>query len=191
MILAMPAKVAIVVGARGRGSNMAALLSAMEARPDLAAPHVVAAPSLDAPALSAAWNAGVTTAVFPDDPGPALEGADYVCLAGYLRLVPAATVARFRDRMLNIHPALLPHHGGRGMYGMRVHEAVIASGDRRSGCTVHLVDEQYDRGRVLLQRECPVLATDTPETLAARVLALEHEAYPFALFKLIEEDGRA
>ena len=191
MILAMPAKVAIVVGAKGRGSNMVALLGAMGRRPDLAVPHVVAAPSAESPALGVAMTTGDRTAIFADDPAEALRGADYVCLAGYLRLVPAATVAAFPERMLNVHPALLPHHGGKGMYGMRVHEAVIASGERRSGCTVHLVDEQYDRGRILLQRECAVLPTDTPETLAARVLELEHEAYPTALFDLIEAHARS
>lgn len=170
---------------------MVALLKAMGLHPTIATPYVVVSPTADSPALLVAKTTGVPTRVSGTDLGPALEGADYVCLAGYLRLVPPETVAAFPERMLNIHPALLPHHGGRGMYGTRVHEAVIASGDRGSGCTVHLVDEQYDRGRILLQRECPVLPTDTPETLAARVLALEHEAYPAALFALIEADGRA
>lgn len=187
----MPAKVAIVVGSKGRGSNMVALLSAMGRRPELAVPHVVVAPSAESPALAIAATTGVRTVVSGPDLLPALEGADYVCLAGYLRLVPPEAVAAFLERMLNIHPALLPHHGGKGMYGMKVHEAVIASGDRISGCTVHLVDEQYDRGRILLQKECHVLPTDTPETLAARVLQLEHQAYPEALFALIESHGRS
>ncbi|RYG86544.1 phosphoribosylglycinamide formyltransferase [bacterium] len=185
----MPAKVAIVVGAKGRGSNMVALLAAMGRRPDLAVPHVVVAPNEGSPALTIARTTGVRTAASGPDLLPALAGADYVCLAGYLKLVPLDTVAALRGRMLNIHPALLPAHGGQGMYGMRVHEAVLAAGDPVSGCTVHLVDEVYDRGKVLLQRECPVLPEDTPETLAARVLALEHEAYPTALFALIEADA--
>jgi phosphoribosylglycinamide formyltransferase-1 len=108
---------------------------------------------------------------------------DWVVLAGYLKLVEIP--AEYRGRVVNIHPALLPRHGGEGMYGERVHEAVLAAGDAVSGCTVHLCDEAYDRGRVLLQKTCPVLPGDTAETLARRVFALECEAYPEALQKLI------
>jgi phosphoribosylglycinamide formyltransferase-1 len=87
-------------------------------------------------------------------------------------------VARYRDRIINIHPALLPDFGGKGMYGKRVHEAVLASGARESGATVHLVNEVYDRGAVLAQARVPVLADDTPERLAARVLEVEHRLLP-------------
>ncbi len=170
---------------------MVALLKAMGLRPKIAVPHVVVAPAPDAAALMIAKTTGVPTRISGPDLLPALEGADYVCLAGYMRLVPPETVAAFAERMLNIHPALLPRHGGKGMYGLKVHEAVIAGGDQVSGCSVHLVDEVYDRGRVLLQRECPVLPDDTPEVLAARVLQLEHETYPEALFALIESHARA
>jgi phosphoribosylglycinamide formyltransferase-1 len=112
----------------------------------------------------------------------ALEGAgvEVVFLAGYLKLVPAPVVARFRGRMLNIHPALLPAFGGKGMWGRRVHEAVLSSGARITGPTVHLVDERYDEGRILAQWPVPVLAEDTPASLAARVLAEEHRLYPLA-----------
>jgi phosphoribosylglycinamide formyltransferase-1 len=102
-------------------------------------------------------------------------------LAGYLKLVPAAVIARYRDRILNVHPALLPAFGGRGMYGHRVHEAVLASGARESGATVHLVDEVYDRGAILAQGRVPVLPDDTPDRLAARVLAVEHRLLPAAV----------
>jgi phosphoribosylglycinamide formyltransferase 1 len=87
-------------------------------------------------------------------------------------------VARYRDRILNIHPALLPAFGGPGMYGLRVHQAVLASGARESGATVHLVDEAYDRGRILAQTRVPVLPADTADTLAARVLEAEHRLLP-------------
>lgn len=103
---------------------------------------------------------------------------DLVVLAGYLRLF---RVDAWRGRCINIHPALLPRHGGPGLWGHHVHEAVLASGDRESGCTVHWVDERYDHGAPILQRRCPVLAGDTPDTLAARVFAEELEALPQAI----------
>jgi len=102
-------------------------------------------------------------------------------LAGYLKLVPAPVITRFRDRILNIHPALLPAFGGKGMYGHRVHQAVLASGAKESGATVHLVDEAYDRGPVLGQVRVPVLPDDTPDRLAARVLEVEHRLLPAAV----------
>lgn len=104
---------------------------------------------------------------------------DWVILAGYLRLVPVPH--SLNRRIVNIHPALLPDFGGPGMYGHHVHEAVIAAGRTVSGCTVHLCDEKYDRGPIVLQKQCPVLPNDTPDTLAARVFELECEAYPEAL----------
>ena len=103
---------------------------------------------------------------------------DLVVLAGYLRLFRPAAWAR---RCINIHPALLPRHGGKGLWGHHVHEAVLAAGDRESGCTVHWVDEQYDHGKPILQRRCPVLPGDTPDTLAARVFAEELLALPEAI----------
>jgi len=110
---------------------------------------------------------------------------DIVLLAGYMRKVPDAVVAAFPDKMLNIHPALLPKFGGEGMYGMFVHSAVLAAGETESGATVHFVNEEYDKGKILLQRRVPVLPGDTPEILAARVLECEHALYPDALEKLL------
>jgi phosphoribosylglycinamide formyltransferase 1 len=106
---------------------------------------------------------------------------ELVALAGYLRLVPAAVTRAYRDRILNIHPALLPAFGGRGMYGRRVHEAVLAAGCRVSGATVHCVDERYDEGRIIAQWPVPVLPGDDASTLAARVLHVEHRLYPAAV----------
>ena len=100
-------------------------------------------------------------------------------------LLPLEVIEAFPNRVLNVHPSLLPRHGGPGMYGARVHEAVLASGDRESGCTVHLVTERYDEGQVVLQARCPVFAGDTPETLAARILELEHRAYPDAVRRVL------
>lgn len=114
---------------------------------------------------------------------------DWVVLAGYLRLMPAPD--RWAGRVVNIHPALLPDFGGPGMYGRRVHEAVLASGAAESGCTVHLCDGRYDTGPIVLQRRCPVLAGDTAEDLADRVFEQELEAYPEALRLLLGgEPGR-
>jgi len=104
---------------------------------------------------------------------------DLVCLCGYLRLLPIEP--EFAGRVLNIHPALLPAHGGKGMFGHHVHAAVLAAGDRESGCTVHVCDDQYDRGPILLQRRVPVLPGDTEATLATRVFSAECEAYPEAI----------
>lgn len=114
------------------------------------------------------------------------DGWDLVCLAGYLRLLPVPILERFPRRVLNIHPALLPRFGGKGMYGRRVHESVLEAGVPESGCTVHFVTDRYDEGEIVEQRRCPVLPGDTPDTLAARVAALEHEAYPAAIRKVIE-----
>ena len=172
-----PVRAAVLVS--GGGTNLQALL-------DHAAPVAIArvvSSRPDAGALDRARRAGVPTTVLRDPADPAellgaLEGADLVVLAGYLKLVPAAAVARFRWRMINIHPALLPAFGGPGMYGPRVHEAVLASGAALSGATVHYVDEQYDRGPIIAQWPVPVRPDDTAAALAARVLAAEHQLLP-------------
>ena len=145
----------------------------------------------DAGALERARQAGVRTTVLrnpadADELLQALADADLVVLAGYLKLVPARVVARFRQRTINIHPALLPLFGGPGMYGHRVHEAVLASGARESGATVHFVDEQFDRGPIIAQRKVPVLPGDTADALAERVLAAEHELLPQVVRELAE-----
>jgi phosphoribosylglycinamide formyltransferase-1 len=105
----------------------------------------------------------------------------FVALAGYMVKIPSSVVEAYRGRMTNVHPALLPAFGGQGMYGMNVHEAVIEYGVHWSGVTVHLVDEEYDHGPVVLQEPVPVYADDTPDRLAERVKAVEHRLYPYAL----------
>lgn len=109
------------------------------------------------------------------------HGVDVILLAGYLRRIPAGVVDRYRGRMLNIHPALLPDFGGPGMYGQRVHEAVVEAGARVSGATVHFVDHEYDDGAILGQWQVEVGTGDTPEALARRVLRIEHRLYPAAV----------
>ncbi len=105
-------------------------------------------------------------------------GVEMIVLAGYMRKLPGNVVQEYRGRIFNIHPALLPEFGGEGMYGARVHEAVIASGAAESGASVHLVDEEYDTGPVVAQERIPVREGETPETLAARVLEVEHRLFP-------------
>jgi len=112
-------------------------------------------------------------------------GADVVVLAGYMKKIGTKTLAAFRGRILNIHPALLPRHGGKGMYGIHPHESVLAAGDAESGATVHVVDEHYDHGPLLRQRKVPVLPGDTPQTLQQRVLAEEHVIYAEVLADVV------
>ena len=112
---------------------------------------------------------------------------NFVVLAGYIRKIPPRVLRRFPSRVLNIHPALLPKYGGKGMFGSRVHEAVLESGEKVSGATIHVVDEEYDQGPIIIQWEVPVLPDDTPELLAARVLKVEHLIYAEAV-KLFAEN---
>ncbi len=109
------------------------------------------------------------------------HGIDFIALAGYMKKIPPELIAKFRNRITNIHPALLPSFGGKGMYGMRVHQAVIEYGCKVTGVTVHIVDEKYDHGQVIAQQCVPVENDDTPETLAKRVLTVEHSLYPEVL----------
>lgn len=109
------------------------------------------------------------------------HGVDFIALCGFLRQVHPVIVEEYRGRMVNIHPSLLPRHGGRGMYGMRVHRAVIDSGDELSGATVHYVTDEMDEGAIIVQGTVPVTATDTPDSLAAKVHEVEMEIYPRAV----------
>jgi len=181
-----PVRVAVLVS--GGGTNLQALLDALRESP-LARVARVISNRPDAGALGRARQAGVPAIVLKN-PGDAAEllaalgDAQLVVLAGYLKLVPAAVVSRFRGRMINIHPALLPDFGGPGMYGRRVHAAVLASGAKESGATVHFADEAFDRGAIIAQEKVRVEPGDTPETLAARVLEAEHRLLPRVVLDL-------
>ena len=185
-----PVRVAVL--ASGGGTNLQALLDALHDNP-LARVVRVVTNRPEAGALKRARRSGVPTTVLkdPDDAAELLAaldpGVDLVVLAGYLKLVPPPVVARFRWRMINIHPALLPAHGGPGMYGRRVHEAVLATGAAESGVTVHYVDEQYDRGSIIAQARVPVQPGDTAQTLAARVLEAEHRLLPLVVLELARQ----
>ena len=116
------------------------------------------------------------------------HGVELVALAGYMRKLGPRTLRQYRNRILNIHPALLPKFGGQGMYGEHVHTAVLAAGESVSGVSVHLVDEEYDRGPVIAQSKVPVLPADTPDTLAARILEREHALYPQTIQRIASGD---
>jgi phosphoribosylglycinamide formyltransferase-1 len=183
----------VAVLASGGGTNLQALLDTCRG----AAPAqvvLVISNNPQAGALERARAAAVEAAVL-DDPrdGTALlallaaHRIDLVVLAGYLKLVPEMVVAAYEGRMINIHPALLPSFGGKGMYGHHVHEAVLASGATVSGPTVHLVSAEYDRGAIVAQWPVPVAADDTPDTLAARVLKVEHQLLPAVVLAAARE----
>ncbi|MGM0506938.1 MAG: phosphoribosylglycinamide formyltransferase [Bacteroidota bacterium] len=188
----------IVVFASGSGSNFQAVLDAAE-RGDIPARIVgLVAQREGIGAIDRAHRHGVPVSVlnparFPDR--SLFEKAlmeqldswspDLIVLAGYLVKVPSAVIARWNGKIINIHPSLLPDFGGKGFYGSRVHEAVLADGRTESGCTVHLVTEEFDKGPILGQRRVPVQPDDTPETLAARVLKEEHQLLPDVIRKLL------
>ena len=111
------------------------------------------------------------------------QGIDFIVLAGFLWLMPGCITDAYPNRIINIHPALLPSYGGKGMYGHHVHQAVIAAGEKESGITIHYINNRYDEGDIIYQAKCPVLSTDTPDTLAARVHELEYLHFP----RVIEE----
>ena len=109
----------------------------------------------------------------------------FIVLAGFLRIVPTPIIKAYENRIINIHPSLLPKYGGKGMYGMKVHEAVVASGDNKSGITIHFINDHYDEGEIIFQAVCNVLPTDSPEIVAQKVHALEYEYYPKITEKIV------
>ncbi len=184
----MPLKIAVL--ASHGGSNMQAIVDGVESSTLDARVVLVISNNSKSGAIQRAEKHGlpwrhISGATHPGEGvedlaiRDALEeaGAEIVVLAGYMKMIGPETLAAFRGRILNIHPALLPKHGGQGMYGMRPHEAVIAAGDTESGATVHVVDEHYDHGPVVKQRKVPVLPDDDAQTLQERVLKEEHVIY--------------
>lgn len=188
------------VFASGRGSNFTAILKAIDDGRLDAVVRVLVSNNDDAGALETAQDRGIPTAVIRRKGFPSRDefieahidvlknhGVDFVVLAGYMKMIPEAVIQQYRHRIVNIHPALLPSFGGKGMYGHFVHEAVLARGCKVSGVTIHIVDEIYDNGPIVTQRCIPVEAADTPDTLAARVLKTEHILYAETLQLFAEE----
>src|SRR2546423_4339493 len=181
----MPSRLAVL--ASGRGSNLQAIIEHFDdlSRERVAKVVLVASNRADSPALIRAATASIDIAHFNSaDDGSELLALlqrfriDLVVLAGYLKRIQPGVIREYAGRILNIHPALLPDFGGEGMYGARVHEAVIASGAKETGVTIHLVDDEYDRGPIVAQWRVAVEDSDTADALAARVLAVEHVVYP-------------
>jgi len=182
----------IAVLASGSGTNAQRLIEHFRAHA-MAQVVLVGCDQPQAGVLQRAWDLLVPSYLFSGKElrdGTLLrelqqQRIDLIVLAGFMRLIPAELVRAFTDRIVNIHPALLPKFGGKGMYGHHVHEAVVAAKETESGITIHLVNERYDEGRILFQAKCPVLADDTPDSLAERIHALEHAHYPQVVEKLI------
>ncbi len=184
--------------ASGRGSNMQTIIDACKDGQLQAKPIIVISNNADSGALESARKENIvachlSSTTHPDSTllDAAIAGAlkshhvDLVILAGYMRMIGPKVLDAFGGKIINIHPALLPKYGGKGMYGMKVHEAVIAAGEPETGVTIHVVNAEYDRGPILAQRVVPIKPDDTPETLATRVLETEHEIYVDTLRKVI------
>lgn len=184
----------IAVFASGRGSNFEAILNAIHrgelpARVSLLVSNKSGTGAIELAQLNRITAVHLSPLQFPDEDayvnrllGLLHEHAvELIALAGYLKKIPVGVIRQYRNKIVNIHPALLPKFGGAGMYGVHVHEAVIEAGERQSGATVHLVDEEYDRGAILLQQTVDIAAGETAESLAAKVLQIEHTLYPLVL----------
>jgi phosphoribosylglycinamide formyltransferase-1 len=188
-------RVNIAVFASGKGSNAEALLEELRSRPRIRA-VLFFSDRENAGGLQLAEKEGIPCKVLDANEvrdgmriREILEahGVDMIVLAGYFRKIPEEVIEQYRGRILNVHPALLPEFGGKGMYGRNVHEAVLKAGKEKSGITVHLVDEVYDNGAIIFQKECPVYPNDTTESLSERVKSLEHRYYPARIIERAEE----
>ena len=186
-----------------RGSNMQAIIDACRAGILDAEPVVVISNNADSGALVRAGQSGIpgihlSSRTHPDESelDHAITGTlrkhkvDLVILAGYMKKLGPALLDVYRGRILNIHPSLLPRYGGQGMYGMHVHQAVIQAGERESGVTVHLVDREYDTGPILAQRKVRIDAGDDAESLARKILYVEHELYVETLSRILNGEIR-
>jgi phosphoribosylglycinamide formyltransferase-1 len=195
-----PLRLAVFIS--GGGSNLQALIEACHAPDFPARITLVFSNKAEAYGLERAKAAGIPTEVLSHKDFASREDydrailkilaryeVDLICLAGFMRIITPVLIRPWEGKIINTHPALLPRHGGEGMFGHHVHEAVLESGDAESGPSIHFVTAEVDRGPVILQARVPVLPGDTADTLAARVLAEEHKAYPEAV-KLIAE-GKA
>ena len=190
------AKIAVFIS--GGGTNLQALIDASNSGKLAAEISLVVSSNSKAFGLTRAENAKIPTFIFKEKSYGSREessrailaklkehGVEFIALAGYLKLISPEIISAYNGKIINLHPALLPKYGGKGMYGIKVHEAVIDAGDKESGISFHIVDEVYDRGRIVEQFRMPVLEDDTPESLQQRIQNKEHEQYPIVLSKLI------
>lgn len=177
----------LAILASGNGSNAENIMNYFKDKADLGQVVVLLANHDDAPVLKRAAKFGVPTVTFTKkelDETTKVDDAlksydvDFVVLSGFMLKMPERLVSQYPNAMVNIHPALLPKFGGKGMYGHHVHEAVLAAGEKESGITIHYVNEHYDSGSIIFQAKCPVEPSDTPDTLAARVHELEYRWFP-------------
>jgi phosphoribosylglycinamide formyltransferase-1 len=183
----------IAIFASGSGTNAERIISHFSNHPSIAV-SLILSNNPDAYVLERAKNHRIPSFVFnrrqltDNIIIPELlkdAGITFIVLAGFLWLIPVNLLQAYRGRIVNIHPALLPKYGGKGMYGMKVHESVILAGEKESGISIHYVNENYDEGDIILQARCPVLPGDTPETLASRIHELEYQYYPEIIEKVI------
>lgn len=183
----------IAIFASGSGSNAENIITVLANNPDMTVDSVFCNVP-DAYVLERAKKFRVPAFVFDrrelNDPENILRRLrerqiDFIVLAGFLWLMPPAITAAYPNRIVNIHPALLPAYGGKGMYGSRVHEAVIAAGEKKSGITIHYVNDRYDEGDIIFQACCDIAPEDTPDTLAQKVHALEYEHFPHVIIDLL------
>jgi phosphoribosylglycinamide formyltransferase 1 len=187
-----------VIVCSGNGSNMKAILEASKEGLIPARPIAVISNSSKAGALSIAHEYGIETNVLNENSITerdqsfvsyiAKKKPDFIILAGYLKKIPDEIISLYPDRILNIHPSLLPEFGGKGMYGLHVHKAVIEAKKKTSGLTIHLVTKEYDKGRILKQVSTEVLSNETPESLSDRILKLEHATYPEVISEFIKNE---
>ncbi len=196
----------IAVFASGGGTDFQSIIDANEREKFCEIKYLIASKA-GIGAIARAEKAGIETAVFSKSDYPSLEelykkltellqsgGVDYIVLAGWLKIIPADFLDAFKDRVINIHPSLIPGFCGKGFYGLKVHEAAIEYGVKVSGATVHFVEADVDAGAIIMQRAVPVEDEDTPEALQARILKIEHEILPLCVKLLcegkIEKTGR-
>jgi formyltetrahydrofolate-dependent phosphoribosylglycinamide formyltransferase len=188
-----PKLVNIAIFASGAGSNAANIIRYFKNRTDIKISLIVCNKP-EAGVLDIAQKNGVATLLIEKDrfakgdaylPELQKAGIDFVVLAGFLWKVPAALIAGYPNKIINIHPALLPKYGGKGMYGSKVHEAIIAAGEKESGITIHFVNEHYDEGATIFQATCAIDSTDTAETLATKIHDLEYAHFPKQIDELL------
>ena len=190
-------KLAILVS--GRGSNMLALIEACEQGRLQASVELVISNNADSLALVSAKERNIDTAHLSSRTHPDADELDvvmkqllqqyeidYVLLAGFMKKIGSKTLATYKGRIINIHPSLLPKFGGQGMFGLNVHKAVIEAGEKETGVTIHLVDDEYDKGAILAQQTVEVAAEDTAESLAEKVLKVEHILFAETIQKIID-----